>query len=1306
MSSAIALSPLPAMAQRAPIADETLGDEQSIVSPDEVIRGVPSNRIDGGARRGTNLFHSFQEFNIDAGRGAYFTNPDGVTNILTRVTGGNQSDILGTLGVLGNANLFLINPNGILFGQDARLDVGGSFVSSTANSIGFDNGFTFSATNPQAPPLLTVSAPIGLQYGRNPGEVRSQGASLQVPDGQTLTLAGGAVSLDGGELLAPGGRVELGGVSAAGAVGLNRDGSLSFPDNVARADVLMTNAASVDVRAGGGGSITVNARNLEVRGGSQLLAGIPEDLRAPEAQAGDITINATHLVRFDGEDQDGSDSGAFNTVESGAEGSSGSISVTTGSLEVLKGAQFDASTFGVGNSGSVTIYATDFIRFAGEGMDGFESGARSEVVSGSSTNAVGSAGGISITTGSLEVLNGAQLSASTSGVGNAGSVTIHAADLVRFAGEGAAGQPSGAFSNVNRRGVGNAGGVSITARSLEVTNDGEVSASTFGRGNAGSVIIRATDLVRFAGEINGDSGGAFSQVNDRAIGNAGGVSITAGSLEVLNGTNLAASTFGVGNAGGVTINATGLVRFDGVNESRFSSGAFSSVNFSNRRNAPAEGNAGGISITTKSLELLNGGLLDASTSGVGNAGNITITARDTVSFDGVGAFPSGAYSSVEPGAIGRAGSISITTNSFTLTDGGIVSANTSGQGDAGKIMIRASDSVSFNGIGSNGDPSGAFSSVGSGAIGRGGNIRISADRLSLTNGAQVNAATEGQGRAGNITFNTPRLTVAGNAQVLAETSSIGNGGSIQVNAPTSVSLRRSNNLSPVLSVETSGAGQAGNITLNTPYLNLAERARITATATTTATNRQGGGSVTLNASNLDLAGIVGVFAETQGQTPAGTLRLNPYRNQPDLDIILTPRSEISASTSSSGRGGDLIVTAPRSITITGSGRLATETKGIGNAGNMTFTTQQLSLSDGVEISASTSGSGRGGDAGDIDINAERFTLSDGSQVTTNTANRGAAGDLTVQVSDQLFLTGRGTGLFASTTPSSMGNGGNIAIDPRQIQIENGATIAVDSQGRGRGGNISLQANRLVLNRQGSITAKTTSAQGGDISLQIPDLLLLQQGSSISTTAGNNRTGGNGGNISFDGQFIVAAPNENSDISANAFTGRGGNVEINAQSIFGIQSRPQPTAQSDITASSEQGIAGVVDITTPDVDPSRGLVQLPVEVTDASRLIAQTCPTGNSVNQQNQFIVTGRGGLPPTPSEAMNQDAIQVDLVAANIENEPAVSQRESSQNPLSLEEPIAEAQGFQIAADGRVILGAAAPESAIASSPNRIVHCR
>ena len=139
------------------VPDNTLGAESSVVTPNVNIEGIQGDRIDNGAIRGTNLFHSFEQFNIGTGRGAYFANPTGIANIFSRVTGANSSEILGRLGVLGNANLFLINPQGIVFGSGASLDVQGSFLATTGDAVKLGNGGLFSATQPEASNLLTVS---------------------------------------------------------------------------------------------------------------------------------------------------------------------------------------------------------------------------------------------------------------------------------------------------------------------------------------------------------------------------------------------------------------------------------------------------------------------------------------------------------------------------------------------------------------------------------------------------------------------------------------------------------------------------------------------------------------------------------------------------------------------------------------------------------------------------------------------------------------------------------------------------------------------------------------------------------------------------------------------------------------------------------------------------------------------------------------------------------------------------------------------------------------------------------------------
>jgi len=1289
-----------ALAQSNIVPDASLGAESSVVVPN--FDNLPVEVIEGGAQRAQNLFHSFLEFNVKGDRGAYFFSPDAtIQNILARVTGTNRSDILGTLGTYGNSqpNLFLINPNGIVFGENAQLNVGGSFFASTANSLVFDNDFEFSAANPQAPPLLTINVPLGLQYDANPGSIVNQSVvGLQVQTGKTLALVGGDVTMQTSILFAPEGSIELGSVAGNSRVNLiptSTGYTLGYENIENFQDIRLTQNAFVFTNDNiDAGTIQVQGRNVTLSDGSFIATST-----FGSGKGGNLIINASESVQVIGTSADGRSS-SLSAGTSGT-GDSGDIRITTPALLVRDGADISAGTSGVGKGGNLIINASDSVQVIGTTADGrFSSG----LLALATSDATGDAGNLTITTRQLLISDGASINASTSGAGKGGSLIINASDSVQVIGTSADGQLSSILSSGTLR-TGDAGEIRITTGQLLISGGASINASTLGAGKSGSLIINATEGVQVIGtSADGQlSSGLLALATSDATGDAGNLTITTGQLLISDGASINTGTLGAGKGGSLIINASEGVQVVG----RSADGEFGS-NLSVQANDNATGNAGDLTITTPRLLILDGAFVSADTYGSGRGGNLTVNASELVQVIGASndsEFRS--YLTADTLGIGNAGDLTITTPRLLISDGGLVSASTFDAGNGGNLTVKASGSVQVIGRSADGEFSSNLSAQATAnATGDAGDLTITTSELLISDGALVSASTSGAGKGGNLIVNASE-----GVQVMGRSADgkFGSNLTVQANA--------------------TATGNAGDLTITTPELLISGGAFVS--ASTFGSGR--GGNLIVNAS--DSVQVIGT--STDGEF-ASYLSVqandNTIRNAGNLtistsELVILDGAFVSADTYGSGKGGNLTVDASESVQVIGTSAdgtfrsfLSADTLGTGDAGDLTITTSELVILDGALVSTDTYGAGKGGNltvnasesvyvigesadiqfasqltaqtqgagnAGNLTISTGQLLVRDGAQVSAGILGTGEGGDLIVNASESVELIGRSadgeffSGLFASA-PNG-GIAGNLSITTRQMTLQDGQVTV--SSPSGQAGNLSISTDSLFLNR-GRITAETAEG-GANINLQVSDVWLMGNESLVSATAFDTA---NGGNINIDTQFLVALPpqgSKGSDIIANADRGNGGRINITTQGIFGIEFRDELTPGNDITASSDFGLDGEFILTQPDIDPSRGLAELPTDVVDGTQQIDRRCTPGRAA-QGSSFTVTGRGGLPPNPTDPLTGEAIIADWVTLNSEENTDSVTPEA--NPTSVApKPVVEAQSWTYSPHGQVVLVAQAP---------------
>ena len=666
------------------IPDETL--------PTSVEQLFEIMRINGGERAGNNLFHSFEEFSIPEGMEAVFENATDIENIFTRITGEEASAIDGILKTQGDANFFLINPNGIVFGKNARLDVGGSFIATTANSIQFEGDTEFAASDSAQKPIITIDRPIGLGFGSNPGaievngngnqikpsfsssptEVTNDTTGLSVKSGETLALLGGNISFNGGTINAKDGRIELASVNSATTNFQPTDNGFTFSfDNVTNYnDIDLMNLSVLNASGENIGEISLTAQAIDVRNGSLLLVQ-----NQGETPLGIIDINATESLTLSGTSNNGNISSAIRS-ETLNIGNGADIDISTKNIILKDGGRIGATTYSDAKGGSLTIDSTDSVQLLDNSL-----------------------------------VNPNRQTFLTSSIAN------------------------------STYGSGNAGSLKLSTSQLKVTDGGAIVSSTIGTGNGGDIAIEARTI-----EVTGvkQERNTFSSISASSVsgGDAGTLTVKTSKLRVLNGATFSSSSFANGNAGSLTINASEMIEVRGEANNvpsriRTSVDSVDSSAAQTRLGLPniPSGNSGNININTPVLSVNQGGEISVENEGIGDGGTLLINTEE-LNLNGAGTITAATVS-------GTGGNINLNTNQLQLDENSSITATAENDGDGGNININTTSLLAKK---NSEITANAFA-------GTGGNIQIETRGLFLFPDSTIEASSE-LGIDGTVRINT------------------------------------------------------------------------------------------------------------------------------------------------------------------------------------------------------------------------------------------------------------------------------------------------------------------------------------------------------------------------------------------------------------------------------------------------------------------------------------------------------------------------------------------------------------------------
>ncbi|HIE00637.1 MAG TPA: filamentous hemagglutinin N-terminal domain-containing protein [Thiotrichaceae bacterium] len=715
------------------ITDGSLGLATSLPGPDYLIDDSLGQQL------GSNLFHSLQTFNLNASESATFTGPNSVANILTRVTGGNSSFIDGTIrSEIPNANLYLLNPNGILFGEHASLDIQGSFHASTADYLRLGETGRFSVSYPNQS-LLTVAPPHAFGFlSTRPGTIDIQNTFLQVPSEQSLSVIGGDLTLENATLQAASGRINLIAVASPGDVimhdtawaleSFDKLGKLTFSHspNIERQQINEFPIANIDTSGVGGGQVFIRSGeflannawifadtlgdqtgqniDLSIQGPIALIEGarITADTMA-SGQGGTINIITTDTLTLAGQTREGIPSSiATNTFSSGQ---GGEMTITATNLEV-RGGVIQAGTGESGNAGNIRVRVNENLLVS-------ELGQISVVAS---ETASGTAGNIQIDTPKIIIQNGF-IDSFVQGTSQGGKITIDA-DQLEIIGIG------GLSAFAGETATNTAGQIIVQAKRLTLRDGGFIDSTTLGAASGGNINIKQADTVLLVG-IDIESGQP-SLISSGTLqnGQGGTIQITTKNLILDDSAEIQTATFreSTGIAGNIAINAEHLNINNG-------SGIIAATDGS--------GQGGDITLEGIRINLNNDGLITAQSLSTGNAGTIRLN-QNTLSLNDSAITTQADYAG--------GGSLSITTHDFLQLFNSKMTAHAGG--------LEAKD--------------------------HGGNITLTQPQFAILNNSQI-LASANVGNGGNIDLTAEKF-IPSSDSLLDASSKLGIDGEIHITA--------------------------------------------------------------------------------------------------------------------------------------------------------------------------------------------------------------------------------------------------------------------------------------------------------------------------------------------------------------------------------------------------------------------------------------------------------------------------------------------------------------------------------------------